>query len=81
MSAIVTTAAHSFLKNHKPGSGRLEKLLSSVGRSLTARRDWGRLAELDERLLRDIGIATDEVPLVRAGVRFTPRQWAQRKGR
>ncbi|MEZ5851778.1 MAG: hypothetical protein R3D68_14130 [Hyphomicrobiaceae bacterium] len=33
------------------------------------------LSELDTKLLRDIGIAYDEIPRVRARERFTPKNW------
>ncbi len=33
------------------------------------------LSELDTKLLRDIGIAYDEIPRVRARERFTPKTW------
>ena len=33
------------------------------------------LATLDDSVLRDIGIATDEIPRVLAREQFTPRAW------
>lgn len=81
MSANVLTAAHSFLPTRDNGAGLFEQVSLRLTQGITARRDRSHLADLDERLLADIGIATDEVPLVRAGVQFTPRAWAERRGR
>lgn len=46
-------------------------------RAATADRAMRRqLAELDNALLRDIGISEEEIHRVRAMERFTPRAWA-----
>ncbi|MCL4766953.1 MAG: DUF1127 domain-containing protein [Hyphomicrobiaceae bacterium] len=44
------------------------------------RRTRHRLADLSDALLRDIGIAEDEIPRIRARDRFTPRAWTDRMG-
>jgi uncharacterized protein YjiS (DUF1127 family) len=35
------------------------------------------LADMDDSLLRDIGVAEDEIHLIRAGHVFTPRAWGR----
>ncbi len=44
------------------------------------RRMRQRLADLSDTLLRDIGIAEDEIPRIRARERFTPRAWTDAMG-
>ncbi len=57
-------------------------LLASVKRAIDGfrqanadRRMRRDLAGLDDSILRDIGVATDEIRRVRAGDEFTPRNW------
>ncbi len=40
------------------------------------RRLRDQLAEMDDALLKDIGIADDELHMIRARRQFTPRRWA-----
>lgn len=40
------------------------------------RRLRDQLADMDDAMLRDIGIADDELHMIRARDRFTPRAWA-----
>lgn len=72
MSANIMTASHVFLA----GARASEDFVSSP---VITNRDRAKLAELDERLLADIGIALDEVPMVRSGLTFTPRAWVSRR--
>lgn len=59
-----------------------DSLLASVKRAIDGfrhananRRMRRDLADLDDSILRDIGVATDEIHRVRAGDEFTPRSW------
>lgn len=59
-------------------AGACHSLFASVRREMAARRMREELAALDDRVLSDLGIAPDEIALVRAEARFTPRAWADR---
>lgn len=63
------------------GRGGIESMLETWRRALRERRVRATLADMDERLLADIGIALDEVARVRARERFTPRAWLMRRRR
>ena len=52
--------------------------LRALSRSAAERRLRDRLADMDDALLRDIGIAEDEIYRIRARERFTPRAWSER---
>jgi uncharacterized protein YjiS (DUF1127 family) len=56
----------------------LVSLTERVRREASDRRLRDQLAEMDDAMLRDIGIADDELHLIRARDRFTPRAWANR---
>lgn len=61
-----------------PGSGlwgRYRQLRDWLKEEQTERRLRAELADLDPHILRDIGIADDEIGRVRARDRFTPRNW------
>lgn len=61
----------------------LRRLSAAVGRMRAAaeeRRVRQHLATIPDALLRDIGIADDEIHRIRACERFTPRAWADRLG-
>lgn len=60
---------------------RIESMVATWRRALAERSVRTTLAEMDERLLVDIGIASDEVARVRARERFTPRAWLMRRKR
>jgi uncharacterized protein YjiS (DUF1127 family) len=66
-----------------PGESRsaVEGMVATWRRALAERRVRATLAEMDERLLVDIGIAPDEVARVRVRERFTPRAWLMRRRR
>lgn len=72
MSATIMTASHAVL-----AGGRASDDMAA--RHVISNRDRAKLADLDERLLADIGIALDEVPMVRSGLSFTPRAWVNRR--
>lgn len=59
----------------------IEGMVATWRRALAERRVRATLAEMDERLLLDIGIAPDEVARVRVRERFTPRAWLMRRKR
>jgi uncharacterized protein YjiS (DUF1127 family) len=50
-------------------------LAKSARRSASDRRMRDQLADLDDALLKDIGIADDELHMIRARRHFTPRAW------
>ena len=52
--------------------------LGTLRRSAAERRLRDKLADMDDALLRDIGIAEDEIYRIRARERFTPRAWSER---
>ena len=53
----------------------LGQFVSGLRSATQARRMRTELAELDAHLLRDIGIAEDEIPRVHAQEAFVPRNW------
>ena len=74
-SRYADEASHSFLSRI---AGVFGSLASGVQRELKERRVRAELAQLDDRVLSDLGIAPDEIALVRSEARFTPRAWADR---
>ena len=52
--------------------------LRALSRAAAERRLRNKLADMDDALLRDIGIAEDEIYRIRARERFTPRAWRER---
>lgn len=53
----------------------LTAIVAGVRRAKADRRMRAELAELDASMLRDIGIADDEIYRIRAREAFTPRSW------
>lgn len=51
-------------------------LLANARRAASDRRMRDQLADMDDAMLKDIGIADDELHMIRARYRFTPRAWA-----
>lgn len=58
----------------------LTKIVARIRADIAERQMRYKLANLSDAMLRDIGIADDEIPRVRALERFTPRAWADRMG-
>ena len=54
----------------------LANLVTSARRSASNRRLRDQLADMDDAMLKDIGIADDELHMIRARRQFTPRAWA-----
>lgn len=54
----------------------LYALVDNARKASAERRLRVELANMDDSLLRDIGVADDEIYLIRAGQVFTPRAWA-----
>ena len=52
--------------------------LQTVRTEAQNRRLRDQLADMDTSMLRDIGIADDEIHMIRARNKFTPRGWADR---
>ena len=81
LSTLITELAYPASTDNRPESltGRifsgLRQSLTNV-RQVNADRAMRReLAELDMTILKDIGIADDEIYRVRARQEFTPRNW------
>lgn len=53
----------------------LQRALAAIKAGNVERRCRAALAELDPSLLRDIGVAEDEIPRLHAREPFTPRAW------
>jgi uncharacterized protein YjiS (DUF1127 family) len=70
-----TQETHSLLRRL---SRPLVVALCTLKRSAAERRLRDKLADMDDALLRDIGIAEDEIYRIRARERFTPRAWSER---
>lgn len=88
----MSTSSHSTALNahtsvnadREPVGLRLRQLLSTTLKRIRAAAEEYRvrqhLATLPDSMLRDIGIAEDEIHRIRACERFTPRAWAERMG-
>jgi uncharacterized protein YjiS (DUF1127 family) len=50
-------------------------LFGNARKAASERHLRAELAAMDDNLLRDIGVAEDEIYLIRAGQVFTPRAW------
>jgi uncharacterized protein YjiS (DUF1127 family) len=57
---------------------RLFDVVAIMRRNAADRRLRDQLAEMDDAMLRDIGIADDEIHLIRGRDSFTPRAWVSR---
>lgn len=57
---------------------RFTGFIEAVRRDAADRRLRDQLADMDDAMLRDIGIADDELHMIRARDSFTPRAWANR---
>lgn len=57
---------------------RIAGLFETFRRDAADRRLREQLADMDDAMLRDIGIADDELHMIRARDRFTPRAWGAR---
>lgn len=83
MMRIPSTAIGHSRREGSPYAGAILARLSSSFRRLWASLQAGveqrqlrhDLAELDATLLRDIGIAEDEIARIRTSEPFTPRTW------
>ena len=54
----------------------VKRLVTSIRQANAERRLRYDLAQLDDVILRDIGIARDEIDRIHAGEDFTPRSWS-----
>ena len=59
-------------------AARVSATIETVRRDASDRRLRDQLADMDSAMLKDIGIADDEIHLIRARSHFTPRAWADR---
>jgi uncharacterized protein YjiS (DUF1127 family) len=67
----------------KPSVGRtvytaVASMITTARKSAAERHLRVELANMDDALLKDIGVAEDEIYLIRAGQVFTPRAWAHK---
>jgi uncharacterized protein YjiS (DUF1127 family) len=53
----------------------IKGIFGSIRTGMELRATMRQLSTLDDALLRDIGIAQDEIARVRRGDAFTPRAW------
>lgn len=75
--------------DHAAGASTEKRSLTSwfAGKFEAMRREAAdrslreQLAAMDDTMLRDIGIADDELHMIRARNRFTPRAWASKGSR
>jgi uncharacterized protein YjiS (DUF1127 family) len=58
----------------------LSAMVENARQAAVERHLRAELADMDDSLLKDIGVADDEIYLIRAGHVFTPRAWAQNPG-
>jgi uncharacterized protein YjiS (DUF1127 family) len=58
----------------------LNTVVANARKASAERHLRAELADMDDSLLKDIGVAEDEIYLIRAGQVFTPRAWAQKSG-
>jgi uncharacterized protein YjiS (DUF1127 family) len=72
-------AASSAAAVEPAGPSLLSRMLAAWRQARAADRLRADLAGMNDALLRDIGIADDEIFLVRQEARFTPRAWTARK--
>jgi uncharacterized protein YjiS (DUF1127 family) len=56
----------------------LSTAVAQARKSAAERHLRAELADMDDSLLKDIGIAEDEIYLIRAGQVFTPRGWTSK---
>ena len=57
---------------------RIAKLIQMIRAEAAKRRLRDQLADMDNAMLKDIGIADDEIHMIRTRQNFTPRAWAGR---
>ena len=73
--AAVTDAASAKPSATRSVFSTLTALLATARKTSNDRNLRKELASMDDALLRDIGVADDEIYLIRAGKAFTPRAW------
>jgi uncharacterized protein YjiS (DUF1127 family) len=69
-----STKKVSFLR---AAAAQLGAVVAGARKGAAQRQLRKELADMDDSLLRDIGVAEDEVHLIRAGHVFTTRAWAR----
>lgn len=63
-----------------PKVSLISRMLGALRRAAADRNLRDQLAGMDDAMLRDIGIAADEIHRIRSRDRFTPRAWAVAAG-
>ena len=64
---MTITATYTASSRRKP---RPPSLITALKQLLQARRDYARLSEMPDHLLRDIGLTRDDVERARRSTRF-----------
>lgn len=59
-------------------AGSFGGLIERMRRNVADHRLRDQLADMDDAMLRDIGVAADEIHQIRSRNTFTPRAWADR---
>jgi uncharacterized protein YjiS (DUF1127 family) len=74
------TVDHAVADTAKPtaAGGWVATLIGRIRADMADRRLREQLSEMDNAMLQDIGIAADEIHMIRARNVFTPRAWAAR---
>ncbi len=80
MTVDQTSSGH---QDHKSSGGRaivgrIAKVIEIIRAEANNRRLRDQLADMDNAMLMDIGIADDEIHMIRARQNFTPRAWVDR---
>jgi uncharacterized protein YjiS (DUF1127 family) len=83
ISALVTADFPTAAAAKKPSLIRiavdaLATMVSNAQRASADRNLRAELAAMDDAMLRDIGVAEDELYLIRARQNFTPRAWTSK---
>ncbi len=78
---IADLSTPTTMSEPKPSVGRtalaaLSTMITNARKAAAERHLRAELAVMDDSLLKDIGIAEDEIYLIRAGQMITPRAWA-----
>lgn len=80
MKSAIITDQQPLAADMAPDTGlaaAASRLAAAMRSALAARQARTELAGLDAHLLRDIGVADDEIARVHAGEAFVPRNWRE----
>jgi uncharacterized protein YjiS (DUF1127 family) len=60
---------------------RMGRIVTAIRNGAQNRRLRDQLADMDHAMLKDIGIADDEIHMIRSRANFTPRAWVEQNAR